>query len=52
VAEKIAATAKALRLSRFDLKYANGAMPHAQLMSSIELIGEEVAPRLREKMAR
>jgi probable LLM family oxidoreductase len=52
VAEKIAVTAKALKLSRFDLKYANGAMPHTQLMASIELIGNEVAPRVREKLAR
>jgi probable LLM family oxidoreductase len=48
VAAKIAATARTLKLSRFDLKYANGAMPHAQLMASIELIGREVVPRVRD----
>jgi probable LLM family oxidoreductase len=51
VAEKIVATARTLRLSRFDLKYANGAMPHAQLMASIELIGTRVAPIVRARLA-
>lgn len=50
VAEKIAATARVLRLSRFDLKYSNGAMPHDQLMASIELIGTKVAPLVRERL--
>jgi probable LLM family oxidoreductase len=50
VAEKIVTTAKALRLSRFDLKFANGAMPHAQLMKSIELIGTNVAPLVRARL--
>lgn len=51
VAKKIAATARTLELSRFDLKYANGAMPHAQLRASIELYGREVAPRVRALLA-
>ena len=51
VADKIVATARTLRLKRFDLKYANGAMPHAALMKSIELIGTKVAPMVRERMA-
>jgi probable LLM family oxidoreductase len=51
VAAKIAATARALSLSRFDLKYSNGPMPHAQMMRSIELIGTQVAPRVRELLA-
>jgi probable LLM family oxidoreductase len=51
VAAKIAQTARTLRLSRFDLKYANGAMPHAQLMASIELMGREVVPRVRQLLA-
>ena len=34
--------------SRFDLKYANGALPHDQLMHAIELYGTEVIPRVRE----
>ncbi len=50
VAAKIAATVRALGLVRFDLKYSNGAMPHDQLMSSIELIGTQVAPKVREML--
>ncbi|MFO0708586.1 MAG: LLM class flavin-dependent oxidoreductase [Sandaracinus sp.] len=52
VAAKIVATARTLRLDRFDLKYANGAMPHEQLMKTIELVGTEVAPRVRDALAR
>jgi probable LLM family oxidoreductase len=52
VAEKIVATARTLRLDRFDLKYANGAMPHAELLSSIELIGTKVAPLVRARLAK
>jgi alkanesulfonate monooxygenase SsuD/methylene tetrahydromethanopterin reductase-like flavin-dependent oxidoreductase (luciferase family) len=48
VARKIAATARTLSLSRFDLKYSNGPMPHEQMLRSIELIGTEVAPRVHE----
>ena len=47
VAGKIAGTVKALGLTRFDLKYANGPMPHAQLMRCVELYGTEVIPRVR-----
>jgi len=50
VAEKIVKTAKGLGLARFDLKYANGTMPHEQLMTSIELFGREVAPLVHEQM--
>jgi probable LLM family oxidoreductase len=51
VAAKIASTAKALGLSRFDLKYSSGTLPHEQLMTSIELFGTEVAPRVRQRLA-
>ncbi|GAA1169029.1 LLM class flavin-dependent oxidoreductase [Ornithinimicrobium humiphilum] len=51
VARKIASTVQALGLSRFDLKYANGPMPHSQLMRSIELYGTQVVPRVRELLA-
>jgi len=51
VAQKIAATARVLSLSRFDLKYSNGPMPHEQMMRSIELIGSRVAPRVQELLA-
>lgn len=50
VARKIAATAQALRLSRFDMKYSNGALPHEALMTSIELYGTEVVPRVQEML--
>jgi probable LLM family oxidoreductase len=48
VAAKIAHTVRALGLSRFDLKYSNGALPHEHLMRAVELYGTEVAPRVRE----
>ena len=51
VAAKIAATARTLSLARFDLKYSNGPLPHAQLMRSIELIGPEVVPRVHALLA-
>ncbi len=48
VAKKIAATIQTLGLTRFDLKYANGPLPHKAMMTSIELYGTKVAPRVRE----
>ena len=51
VARRIAATARALQLSRFDMKYSSGPMPHEQLMKSIELYGTEVVPRVRAHLA-
>ncbi|KQZ69826.1 LLM class flavin-dependent oxidoreductase [Nocardioides sp. Root151] len=48
VAHKIATTVETLGLSRFDLKYSNGTMPHEQLMDSIGRYGTEVIPRVRE----
>ncbi|WP_026928206.1 LLM class flavin-dependent oxidoreductase [Granulicoccus phenolivorans] len=51
VARKIARTVQDLGLDRFDLKYASGPMPHAQLMQSIELYGTTVIPRVRELLA-
>lgn len=51
VAAKIASTAKALELDRFDLKYSNGPMPHDQLMASVELYGTRVIPLVREHLA-
>jgi probable LLM family oxidoreductase len=50
VAAKIVHTARALGLSRFNLKYSAGTLPHAAMMKSIELIGTQVAPRVREAM--
>jgi probable LLM family oxidoreductase len=51
VAAKIAKTIRTLGLSRFDLKYSNGTLPHGLLMTSIELFGTRVAPRVRELVA-
>lgn len=48
VAQKIAATARALGIARFDLKYSAGSLAHDTLMRSIELYGRRVIPRVRE----
>lgn len=50
VAAKIIRTTKALGLSRFDLKYSAGTLPHAQLMKSIELYGTHVVPLVRAQL--
>lgn len=50
VARKIAKTAKALGISRFQLKYSAGPLPHEKLMRSIELYGRKVVPMVREMM--
>jgi probable LLM family oxidoreductase len=47
VVKKIVNTIKALDLSRFDVKYSSGTLSHDKMMKSIELIGKEVAPRVR-----
>lgn len=44
VAAKIARTVRDLGLSRFNLKYSNGTLPHDALMRSIELYGTKVVP--------
>ena len=51
VAKKIVRTASALSLSRFDLKYTNGALPHPHLMQCIELYGTRVIPLVRDMLA-
>lgn len=48
VAQKIAYAVRAVGASRFDLKYANGPMPHSKLMHGIELYATKVIPRVRE----
>jgi probable LLM family oxidoreductase len=48
VAAKIATTVRTLELTRFDLKYSNGTLPHELQMKSIELYGTEVVPRVKE----
>jgi probable LLM family oxidoreductase len=51
VARKITATVKALGLSRFQLKYSAGPLPHEKLMRSIELYGRKVVPLVRDMLA-
>ena len=51
VATKVAASIRLLGLSRFDLAYATGAVPHEQRMAMIDLYGREVIPRVRELLA-
>ena len=51
VARKIAWSITTLGLSRFQLKYSVGALPHEQRLESVRLYGEEVIPRVRELLA-
>jgi alkanesulfonate monooxygenase SsuD/methylene tetrahydromethanopterin reductase-like flavin-dependent oxidoreductase (luciferase family) len=51
VATKIAAVIRQLGLSRFDLAYATGRVPHEQKLEAIELYGRAVIPRVRELLA-
>jgi probable LLM family oxidoreductase len=51
VARKIAATARALGIARFDMKYSSGPMAHDALLRSIELYGREVIPRVRQLLS-
>jgi alkanesulfonate monooxygenase SsuD/methylene tetrahydromethanopterin reductase-like flavin-dependent oxidoreductase (luciferase family) len=48
VAHKLARSIHGLGISRFDLKYSLGTVPHEHLMRSIELYGTVVVPRVRE----
>jgi probable LLM family oxidoreductase len=51
VANRIADVIRTLSLSRFDLHYAIGRIPHEQRMATIALFGREVIPRVRELLA-
>ncbi|GAB3266157.1 LLM class flavin-dependent oxidoreductase [Nocardioides dilutus] len=51
VAQRIARTIEVLGLSRFDLKYSNGTMPHEHLMTAIELYGTQVVPRVKDLLS-
>jgi alkanesulfonate monooxygenase SsuD/methylene tetrahydromethanopterin reductase-like flavin-dependent oxidoreductase (luciferase family) len=48
VADKIVANLKLLDASRFDLKFGMPGLTHDQLMTTIELYGTHVIPRVRE----
>jgi probable LLM family oxidoreductase len=51
VARKIAATVKALGISRFDMKYSAGGLSHERIMHSISLYGTKVIPLVREMVS-
>jgi probable LLM family oxidoreductase len=51
VARKIAVNLRALDATRFDLKYGMPGLTHDQLMTTIELYGQQVIPRVRELLA-
>lgn len=51
VAARVADTVRTLGVQRFDLKYANGPVPHEHLMHAVRLYGTEVAPRVRRLLA-
>src|SRR4051794_19202098 len=51
VARRIAAVVRTLTLSRFDLLYAVGRVPHDRRTAMIELFVPHVIPRLRERLA-
>jgi probable LLM family oxidoreductase len=50
VAAKIVKVARGLGLTRFDMKYSIGSLPHELLLASIELYGTEVAPLVRAQL--
>lgn len=51
VAAKIASATKLLGLSRADIKYSAGTLPHETMMHSIKLLGQEVKPRVHELLS-
>ncbi|GAE27048.1 putative oxidoreductase protein [Halalkalibacter wakoensis JCM 9140] len=50
VAEKIIHLRKHVGITRFMLHVPVGSMPHEDVMKAIELLGREVAPRVREEV--
>lgn len=51
VAKKIIHLRKEVGITRFMLHVPLGTMPHEEVMRAIELLGTEVAPRVREEIA-
>jgi probable LLM family oxidoreductase len=51
VARRIATTARALSISRFDMKYSAGALSHERILRCIRLYGEKVIPLVCEMLA-
>ena len=52
VIEKILFQHEIFGHDRFLIQFGVGAMPHAKILRSIELLGTEVAPAVRAEMAR
>lgn len=52
VAQKIIDLRKHVGVTRFMLHMPHGTMPHEEVMEAIRLFGTEVAPRVREEVAR
>lgn len=52
VAQKIIHLRQNVGITRFMLHVPVGTMPHADVMRAIELLGTEVAPRVREEIAK
>jgi probable LLM family oxidoreductase len=52
VAQKIIHLRKKVGITRFMLHVPVGSMPHANVMNAIELLGKEVAPIVREEIAK
>jgi probable LLM family oxidoreductase len=50
VARRIVATAKALSLSRFTIKYSAGQLAHDKMMRNVELYGRRVVPLVRDML--
>lgn len=50
VARKIARIAEGLGLSRLDIKYSAGTLPHEPMMRSIELLGTRVKPMVLDML--
>lgn len=51
VARKMATIAGTLGLSRIDIKYSAGTLPHGPMQRSIELLGEKVKPLVLDMLA-
>jgi hypothetical protein len=52
IVEKILFQWDIFRHDRVLLQFSVGSMPHEKIMRSIELLGTEVAPAVREEIAR
>jgi alkanesulfonate monooxygenase SsuD/methylene tetrahydromethanopterin reductase-like flavin-dependent oxidoreductase (luciferase family) len=51
VAQRLASTMRALDVERLDLHHAIGKVPFEKRLESVELLGREVFPRVRELLA-